>query len=93
MTSASNVNWSELSGREIYDRFTAKGSGLGTQANKVIRLLKERNYFPESASKILAKNKNGKVAQRTLFHESSARCQALARISAGISLSSKSVDL
>ena len=61
------VDWLSESAGSIYDRFTKKGAKLGTQANKMIRMLKESKFLPSNTLNILGKNKEQRSQQRALF--------------------------
>jgi hypothetical protein len=62
-----DLEWEQLSGGEIYDILAQKGLKLGTQANKLLRLLKEGRHLPASEESIMAKTKIARALQRTNF--------------------------
>ena len=61
------VDWNALSGGEIYDRFTVKGAKLGHQANRMLRLLKQKNFIAKECPNTLGKVVKERNIQRSFF--------------------------
>mmetsp|Transcript_1450 Transcript_1450/g.2372 ORF Transcript_1450/g.2372 Transcript_1450/m.2372 type:complete len:379 (+) Transcript_1450:66-1202(+) len=61
------VDWNALNAGEIYDRLTQKGARLGTQANKMIRLLKKDKYLSEGFANVVGKTKPERELQRAAW--------------------------
>ena len=59
--------WETMLGGEIYDVFGTKGLKLGTQANKMLKVLKEKKEIPDTCDTTLAKKKADKLIQRGYF--------------------------